>query len=193
MRCDSFATDARVASNGRIISKLRRSGSFGVDLSLSDALTNSIPKAKESLFEVFTRATSTYSSQLICAENHRLAMVLSTLRRQAATQTGRLHPLLYLYRANKTWPPDFERLPEKHKFRLERKYRRRSKMRMARPRWTKGVKLAQYGSILAVLTYGIFGLNWDEQDQTFAGVYSKTFKTRELANKISFAIGIKPW
>jgi hypothetical protein len=52
------------------------------------------------------------------------------------------------YKAQRTWPPDFARMDPKNQFRLERKYRRRSKLAYARPRWTKGVKLAQYTSVM---------------------------------------------
>ena len=89
---------------------------------------------------------------------------------RAATQAPKLHPLLYLYPAKKAWPPDFERLTDKHKFRLERKYRRRAKLKYARPQWNKAVKLAQYTSILGILVYGLFGMKWDEQNDSFPGV-----------------------
>ena len=55
------------------------------------------------------------------------------------------------HRAQKTWPPDFTKMHPKHQFRLERKYRRRSKLKFARPRWVKGVKLAQWGLSLSML------------------------------------------
>jgi len=52
------------------------------------------------------------------------------------------------YRAKRLWPPDFSKLTPKHQFRLERRYKRRVKLKWARPRWTKAVKLAQLGSIV---------------------------------------------
>lgn len=51
------------------------------------------------------------------------------------------------YKAKRQWPPDFDQLSQKHQFRLERRYRRRAKLAWARPRWTKFVKLATWGSI----------------------------------------------
>lgn len=56
--------------------------------------------------------------------------------------TGQKNP----YKAQKEWPPDFSKLHPKHQFRLERRYRRRSKLKWARPRWTKAVKLTSWGS-----------------------------------------------
>jgi hypothetical protein len=52
------------------------------------------------------------------------------------------------YRAKRSWPPDFTKLTPKHQFRLERRYKRRVKLKWARPRWTKAVKLMQLGSIV---------------------------------------------
>jgi len=69
------------------------------------------------------------------------------LRAQASSvMTSQMNP----YKAQKTWPPDFSRLNSKHQFRLERKYRRRSKLKFARPGWVKGVKLAQWGVSLSM-------------------------------------------
>lgn len=51
------------------------------------------------------------------------------------------------YKAKKLWPPDFSQLTQKHQFRLERRYRRRAKLKWARPGWTKATKLAQMGTI----------------------------------------------
>lgn len=52
------------------------------------------------------------------------------------------------YKAKRLWPPDFTKLSQKHQFRLERRYRRRAKLKWARPKWTKAVKIAQMSSIL---------------------------------------------
>jgi hypothetical protein len=51
------------------------------------------------------------------------------------------------YKAKRLWPPDFSKLSEKHQFRLERKYKRRMKLKWARPGWNKGIKIAQIMSI----------------------------------------------
>jgi len=74
-----------------------------------------------------------------------------TLVRRAAQQT-RLElpydPNANPYKAKRLWPPDFSKLSQKHQFRLERRYKRRTKLKWARPRWTKAVKVAQLSSIL---------------------------------------------
>jgi len=57
------------------------------------------------------------------------------------------------YKAKRIWPPDFDKLSEKHQFRLERRYKRRAQLKWARPNWMIGTKLAQYG-----LTIGRGGL-----------------------------------
>jgi len=62
------------------------------------------------------------------------------------------------FRCKRIWPPDFSKLSTKHQFRLERRYRRRTKLKWARPTWTKIVKLAQWGSILFVCVYGVLYL-----------------------------------
>ncbi len=51
------------------------------------------------------------------------------------------------YRAKRSWPPDFKSLSPKDQFKLERRYRRRSKLAWARPGWTKFTKIAQIGTI----------------------------------------------
>lgn len=61
------------------------------------------------------------------------------------------------YTANRPWPPDFAQLSRKHQFRLERRFRRRTKLKWARPTWTKFTKLAQWGSIIFV---GVYGITW---------------------------------
>ncbi|KAK3173061.1 hypothetical protein OEA41_006390 [Lepraria neglecta] len=78
------------------------------------------------------------------------------------------------YKAQKQWPPDFTKLHPKHQFRFERKYRRRAKLKWARPRWVKGVKLAAWGSCLFVLVYGVLFMDWGEMagrdTKPFAGI-----------------------
>src|SRR5204862_5784476 len=51
------------------------------------------------------------------------------------------------YKAKRPWPPDMSKLPSKHQFRLERTYRRRAKLKYARPVWSKWTKLVQWGVI----------------------------------------------
>ncbi|KAF6240688.1 hypothetical protein HO173_001360 [Letharia columbiana] len=87
------------------------------------------------------------------------------------------------YKAQKEWPPDFTKLHPKYQFRLERRYRRRAKLRYSRPRWTKAVKLAASGSSFFILVYGVLFMDWGEM----AGRDVKPFEgTREwVRNQIS--------
>jgi hypothetical protein len=59
------------------------------------------------------------------------------------------------YKSKRTWPPDFTKLSQKHQFRLERRYRRRAKLKWARPTWTKFVKLATWGTISCMYLIGL--------------------------------------
>jgi len=74
------------------------------------------------------------------------AKMFPTIIRRTAQQTT---PFIYTnpYKAKRLWPPDFTKLSPKHQFRLERRYKRRAKLKWARPRWTKAVKIAQMASI----------------------------------------------
>ncbi|KAF2839538.1 hypothetical protein M501DRAFT_719036 [Patellaria atrata CBS 101060] len=71
------------------------------------------------------------------------------------------------YPAKKVWPPNFDKLSHKHQFRLERRYRRRAKLKYARPQWNKGVKLAQWGLSGFVLVYGVLFLDWKSERTPF--------------------------
>ncbi|EOD52327.1 hypothetical protein BKCO1_4300012 [Neofusicoccum parvum] len=88
------------------------------------------------------------------------------------------------YKAKRLWPPDFTQLPSKHQFRLERKFRRRSQLKWARPRWNKIIKLTQWATISFVVVYGVLFMDWrdeikakgrsrDENAQPFQGVQSR--------------------
>jgi hypothetical protein len=76
--------------------------------------------------------------------------MLPTIIRRTAQQNV---PYVYTnpYKAKRLWPPDFSKLSPKHQFRLERRYKRRAKLKWERPRWTKAVKMVQMGSV--VCTY----------------------------------------
>ena len=105
-------------------------------------------------------------------------MFRPTLRRLA--EAPRLTLNANPYKAQKEWPPDFTKLHPKHQFRLERRYRRRAKLRYSRPRWTKAVKLAASGSSFCqcssglsnyfclliaravILVYGVLFMDWGE-------------------------------
>ncbi|KAG9513675.1 hypothetical protein KCU71_g16779, partial [Aureobasidium melanogenum] len=66
------------------------------------------------------------------------------------------------YKAKRTWPPDFTKLSQKHQFRLERRYRRRAKLKWARPTWTKFVKLSTWATISFVVVYGLLFMDIEE-------------------------------
>ncbi|KAK3623886.1 hypothetical protein LTR56_021342 [Elasticomyces elasticus] len=70
------------------------------------------------------------------------------------------------YTARHAWPPNFTLLSERHKFRLERRYRRRTQLKWARPQWKKFVTLAQWASILWVCGYGVLYLDMGEKGTT---------------------------
>ncbi|TVY54522.1 hypothetical protein LCER1_G006070 [Lachnellula cervina] len=98
-----------------------------------------------------------------------------TIIRRAAQKGAEEIPLIYTnpYKAKRLWPPDFEKMSPKHQFRLERRFRRRSKLQWARPRWTKAVKMfvgdsTTYngsshadGGLAVVAVYGVLFLDWD--------------------------------
>ena len=70
------------------------------------------------------------------------------------------------YRARKTWPPDFGNLHPKHQFHYEKTYRRRMKLKYARPRWVKATKIVQWGSIYGIFFYWIFFLEVEGENVT---------------------------
>jgi len=95
--------------------------------------------------------------------------VLSSLFRRAPPAAPLIHvPFTAAtnpYRCKRTWPPEFSQLSRKHQFRLERRYRRRTKLKWARPTWTKVTTLAQWGTILFVLVYGVLYLDMSVEGQ----------------------------
>lgn len=56
--------------------------------------------------------------------------------------------LFEMYKARRPWPPDFALLSQRDKFRLERRYRRRAKLKGARPRLQKAASIAQWSGIV---------------------------------------------
>lgn len=116
-------------------------------------------------------------------------MIVSRILRaaEAASLPGkvRFNP----YKARKPWPPDFAKLDPKYQFRIERRYRRRAKLKWARPRWVKGVKLAQWGiclcesslslvpirlliRVLVVFGYGVLSMDFGDIHNPFSEVSS---------------------
>jgi hypothetical protein len=74
------------------------------------------------------------------------------------------------YRARKKWPPNFKNLHPKHQFRYEKTYRRRMKLKYARPTWTKATKIVQWTLIYGVLFYWIFLLDMGDDGTPFDSV-----------------------
>ena len=63
------------------------------------------------------------------------------------------------FKARHPWPPNFSLLSKQDQFRLERRYRRRAKLKWARPRLQKAITIAQWASISCTSpTWGIGGL-----------------------------------
>lgn len=100
------------------------------------------------------------------------------------------------YKAQRLWPPNFDKLHPKDQFRLERRYRRRAKLKYARPQWTKAVKLTQWGAglceyksrrsssglmgadLIPQLSWGMGYSTWMRTEKTFHSkeyVFSSTF------------------
>ena len=67
-------------------------------------------------------------------------MFRSTLQRMAKAPRLTVHN--NPYKAQKDWPPDFSKLNPRAQFRLEKKYRRRAKLRYLPDGWVRKVKLA---------------------------------------------------
>ncbi|RKF73759.1 hypothetical protein GcM1_242022 [Golovinomyces cichoracearum] len=95
-------------------------------------------------------------------------MLISAVRRAAQNKSP-----LFLnnqFKSRTVWPPDFSKLDAKQKFRYERKFKRRSKLKWLRPGWVKGVKIAQFTSIIRSWFFGmtenIFGT--DDRRKNFS-------------------------
>jgi hypothetical protein len=73
-------------------------------------------------------------------------MIPTLIRRAVQPQLGYIYT--NPYKAKRLWPPDFSKMSPKYQLRLEKKYRRRAKLKWARPRWTKAVKIVQLSSII---------------------------------------------
>lgn len=101
-----------------------------------------------------------------------------SLARQSALQKVP-YVLLNPYRSKTVWPPDFSKLNPKQQFRYERKFKRRSKLKWANPGWVKGVKVAQFCSIVFVLIYGVLFMDLSNEGsprhRPFAGIRSWFF------------------
>ncbi|KKZ62525.1 hypothetical protein EMCG_03071 [[Emmonsia] crescens] len=81
------------------------------------------------------------------------------------------------HRAKRTWPPDMSKLSSKQQFRLERKYRRRAKLKWARPTWTKWTKLVQWAIIGYVLIYCVMFMDLEERENPFQPIRDYVHKS----------------
>ncbi|CAL5874774.1 uncharacterized protein PFLUO_LOCUS9076 [Penicillium psychrofluorescens] len=81
------------------------------------------------------------------------------------------------YKPKRQWPPDMSKLSQKHQFRLERKYRRRAALKYARPKFIKGVTLAQWVIIGFVAIYAILFMDWDTRETPFDGLRERVFSS----------------
>ena len=82
-----------------------------------------------------------------CSKSSKNGMIPSRILRAAQAAPTEPKPFDFVrnpYKAKQTWPPDFEKLSDRHQFRLERRYKRRSKLKWARPRLMVATKLAQW-------------------------------------------------
>ncbi|KAL2005760.1 hypothetical protein VTN00DRAFT_10253 [Thermoascus crustaceus] len=91
------------------------------------------------------------------------------------TPDGESLPYYSPYKPKRQWPPDMSKLSPKHQFRLERKYRRRAALKYARPKWSKGTKLVQWGVIGFVLLYAVLFMEWDTNDNPFEEIRKELF------------------
>ena len=62
--------------------------------------------------------------------------------------TSHTPPTPHTHKARHPWPPNFALMPPAAQFRLERRYRRRTKLAYTRPGWIKGVKLVQLVAVV---------------------------------------------
>ena len=125
-------------------------------------------------------------------------MLQTLVRRSAGAARSTFNIHTNPFKAKKPWPPDFDKTSQMHQFRLEKRYRRRTKLKFARPKWMKITKLAQWGSIictrrllylyssshlpmfLVVIVYGTLFMEVGEQGTPFEGV---SIRSRVGANE----------
>ena len=69
------------------------------------------------------------------------------------------------YTSKTKWPPDFSRLSKLEQFRMEKAYRRRSKLKWARPTWNKWTKIVQNVLIYGTIFWWVFFLQMEDDGQ----------------------------
>ncbi|CAI4217194.1 unnamed protein product [Parascedosporium putredinis] len=85
-------------------------------------------------------------------------MLRTLVRRSAAAATERPPLTIYTnpYQTKKIWPPDYKQLSWQDQLKFEKKYKRRVILASRRPKWDKGVKLAQLATTVGVLSWLFF-------------------------------------
>ncbi|PNS15709.1 Intron-binding protein aquarius [Sphaceloma murrayae] len=113
-------------------------------------------------------------------------MFVTLIRRFHNSPRPLIDALSNPYKAKRPWPPDFASLSQKHQFQLERRYRRRAKLKWARPGWVRFTKIAQWGTIGFVLVYSVLFLNWggnavafDQIREWYAGLGKDVWTKRQ--------------
>lgn len=89
-------------------------------------------------------------------------MLRTLVRRSAAAPKPPLTIYTNPYRPKKNWPPDYKQLSFQEQLRFEKKYKRRVNLACARPRWDKGVKLAQLMTIVGTFSFWINRRDWGQ-------------------------------
>ncbi|SPO03338.1 uncharacterized protein DNG_06020 [Cephalotrichum gorgonifer] len=115
--------------------------------------------------------------------------MLSTLARRTAFTAAaapKRPPLTVFtnpYQPKKVWPPDYAQLSFQEQLRFEKKYKRRVMLACARPRWDKGVKLAQLVTVVGVVGWLVF---FSELE-----FYGKSYKpSEEIGKSVGTIFGI---
>ena len=73
------------------------------------------------------------------------------------------NPATNPYRAKTQWPPDFTKLHPRYQFRLERRYKKRTQLKWARPRLMAWTRIAQWTGGVGVFVYGVFFMDWGRE------------------------------
>lgn len=74
------------------------------------------------------------------------------------------------YKLKKVWPPDMMHMSTQKQLHFEKKYKRRLKLATARPRWDKGVRLAQLFTMTFVLGYTALFMDWRDMPNPYGGI-----------------------
>ncbi|EGS23056.1 uncharacterized protein CTHT_0015410 [Thermochaetoides thermophila DSM 1495] len=107
----------------------------------------------------------------------RLAQVAKPQTEQAAANATAVTPPAAAspYKLKKVWPPDFKSMTPQQQLRFEKKYKRRLKLKMERPRWNKFVKLAQLVTTTSVIGYMVLFMDWKDVPTPFEPLREKVW------------------